>query len=591
MTVPSDAIGKSYAIIVDNDTNTANGRVAQIIGVAASTSLAYAFEVASGTYYVYGYVDMNNSGMTGPGGSDYIGQYNSWGAVVPPVTGVDFMCNDRLDITVKVNITLPASAEGKKGFVGIFNTKNYTEIITYGPVAGTQEIYAPAGTSFSVTFTVSPADAGTYYLLGFVDALGLCSGGGNCMPVAGDYIGIYGGSVNSWPASPNVTIDQDITLDLAMTTAVNNVSGTLILPASITNKEYTIMISPEKIGPGMTSQPITKTASASGSSVNYSLFVFAPGSYYILGIVDVDSSGWDNGGSGPVSDGDYVGIYGVTPPIYNMENPFPASPNADLPGTGLNITCMTFYQNGIPPTPTAIPTPSSAGGTGNISGTISLPSGQNGKELMVWLDMDFNPTNGNEVATFTVNPIAAVTESYTFTGVPVASYYIYCATTDGSGPPVAGDAIGVYGTTWPAFPGSRNASVTNGGNLTADITMVTGTNNVSGRVTMPTGAATRDYAVLLDWDIDGGNGALSMVTGTLANANNYFDYSLFMPLPGNYYIYAAVDSDSPYDLMSDGPKCDDWMGYYNFPTAVYMTPAQTNTGKNFSVNVIGLDCK
>lgn len=580
LSIPVSANGKQFVVIADDDNNTANGYISEMVGICPdATSFNYSMQVPDGTYYVYAYVDVNNSGLTGPGGLDYFGIYDG-NPISTPKSGVDITLT-QLPITVTLNVTQPGDANGKMALFGIFANNDYN-IMQTGPIAGA-DILCPSGTSYKVTFTVAPDDAGTYYLIGMVDADGSCGGEG-CFPQEGDYLKIYGGSGVNWPASPNVTINNDITLNLELTNVISNVSGTAYLPSSVGNKEYTIFVSTIPIGGDMNNAVlITRTASASGSAINYSIFVPIPGMHYIAFIMDVDGSGWDNGGTGPVSTGDYAGIYGVPTPIINWINPFPATPNANLPGSGFNIYCDTYPGNEPPATPTPIPTPTPGGQTGDITVNLSIPSsGQTGKPVVAIIDMDLNPTNDNAIAQASA-VVSGTSQQFTFTNIPVGSYYIYAATVSGDGPPIAGDAVGIYGTTFPEFPSSPNANVTNSGNLNANITMVVATNNVSGRVYMPYSCPVgRVWAVVIDTDVDGGNGHLGGTLGAINSSNTYFDYSLFLPLPGNYYIYAFIDYTG--DGINNGPDCGDFIGYYNFPNPIYLEPKNNYTNINITTN-------
>jgi hypothetical protein len=320
----------------------------------------------------------------------------------------------------------------------------------------------------------------------------------------------------------------------------------------------------------------------------------AVGVFYLTMIVDMDASGWDNGGNGPASAGDFAGMYGVIPPIFNWMSASPGAPNANLPGSGFNFTCEAMPDLWGPPpsTPTPIPTVSTVGGTGTLSGTVTIPAGQSGKTMVVWVDMDLNPTNSNMVATYTVVLGAGTKQTYTITGLPVANYYVYGGAVGSPGPPLIGDAIGVYGTTYPVFPTTPNVSVTNGGNTTANFTMVVATANLSGRVYMPASASLGDtWGVVIDTDMDGGNGGqLGMTIGAINSALKYFDYSMLLPLPGDYYIYAIVDSAVPKDLFSNGPSCGDYMGFYNYPIAVHLTPGGANTNININANMGYMIC-
>lgn len=67
--------------------------------------------------------------------------------------------------------------------------------------------------------------------------------------------------------------------------------------------------------------------------------------------------------------------------------------------------------------------------------------------------------------------------------------------------------------------------------------------------------------------------------GTITNSNNYFDYSMFLPLPGNYYIVAWIDCDGDGDMF-----CGDLIGLYNYPNSFYMVPANDYTNININTN-------
>jgi hypothetical protein len=588
VTVPSDANGKHFAVVVDNDTNTANGYVAKFDGIVNATSLPYAFLVTAGTYYVYAYVDMNNSGMTGPGGMDYFGNYGSWTAVVPTATAVDFNCTNQLDMTITMNITVPADCTGKYIYNMLMQGNSYDDF--FDPKAGDAHA-APSGTTFTNTFKVPHADAGVYYLVVFIDKDSSCNK--DCLPLEGDYLRIYGATGTVWPAAPNLLVNGDLTLTFSLDAVVPNVSGVMTLPGAANSNDYTIFASTAPMAPGG-DEPfmITKTTQAgAGSTINYSIFIPVPGLHYIMGIVDMDDSGWNNT-TGPVTMGDYGGLYGVTVPIHNFMASYPVAPNANLPGLGFNFDCDTIpdLASGPPATPTVIPTPSSAGGTGTISGTINIPAGQTGKTINLQVDMDLSPFTSNNVATFNFGPLSAThtSVSYSISGIPAGvSYYVYAGATT-SGPPVAGDAVGIAGYTYPAFPASPNVAATSGGTTTANISMVVAANNVSGRVYMPAIPPMGSiWGVVIDTDMDGGNGGqIAMAIGVIGvGSPNYFDYSMTLALPGDYFIYAVVDAGAPYDLMTNGPGCGDFMGFYNFPLPVHLTPSGSNTNLNINATM------
>lgn len=587
LTLPAAASGKQYAVVVDDDANTANGFLTQIIGTCgASTVISYAFHVTdNASYYVYAYVDVNSSGMTGPGGMDYFGTYGSNPVNVPTggaADGVDITLT-QLPMFVTLNVTIPSAAVGNQAVFGLFPALGIQMDAVAGAGAHGSGYQCPAGTAFKVTFTVQPNLAGSYYLVGFVDANNNCPGTGGCMPDENDYVAIYGGSFSSIPASPNVTVDGDLTLNLNLAVAGQNVQGTAYLPGPANNNNYIIYVSTLPLGGNVSPVAVKTAVAGSGSSFNYGMFMPIPGNYYITLFVDMDNSGWTNSGNGPLTPGDFAGIYGVTPPITNWMAPFPANPNAVLPGSNLDIHCDTYpvtYQ-----TPTPVPTP--YGGSGEISGTITIPAGQNTKTLMLFIDMDLNPNNGNELtktAETVISTDNAGTFDYTVTGLPVGTYYVYAAATTG-GPVESGDPVGIYGTTYPVFPGSPNVSVTDSGNTQADITMVVTTANLWGRMYLPAAAPGKNYYVLLDTDTDGSNGFISLATG-VCGGSPYVDYSLAVPLPGNYYVYGYVDVDS----SGGAPNCGDYIGFYSYPDPYPFDPAADTTGVNFNTSGNLLSC-
>lgn len=585
ITFPADAVGKQFAVMADTDTNTANGNTAVFYGTINAVTEDYLFEVPAGSYYIYAFVDMNGSGLiSGPGGLDYIGDFNNWSAASTGSTGLDFNCNTKIKPVITVNLTLPADAAGRDYFLVLLSGNTLADL-GEKPVGQTSGI-APAGTQFSVSFSVETDEPGPYYLSAYVDANGNGGSEGG-FPDEGDYIKVYGGTGPNWPASKNFTITGDHTVNMTLVTVTSNVSGTATLPSGANNKMYTVFVSnlplDQEGSQGMFM--LTKTAQAgTGSTINYFLYHPIPGNYYITLVVDMDDSGFD-GDSGPVSTGDFAGIYGVTPPIVNWMSPFPAAPNAAIPATGLNISCTTVPDFSTPyEPPTPAPTPdATAVGEGTISGTITIPSGQSGKGLFVAVDMDLNPTNDNSVGQYQVTLASESSLAYTINNVPAGTYYIYAGATNGD-VPLVGDAVGVYGTTYPSFPASSNAVVTGGSNLTANITMAVAAANMSGRVYMPSSVTIgRQWGVVLDYDMDGGNdNSIGMTMGIISTSQNYFDYSMLLPLPGTYYVYAIVDSAEPYDLFTNGPSCDDYFGFYSMPMPVYFSPSVNNTNINIT---------
>lgn len=588
VTFPVDAIGKQFVVVADTDANTANGNTAVFYGDVESVTENFAFLLAGGTYYIYAFVDMNGSGLTGPGGLDYLGSWNNWAGASTGTSGLNFNCGERIPAVITVNLTLPAAAADRSYFIALLNG-NTIDVLRNEPAGGKVGI-APAGTQFSISFPVESDDPGPYYLAAFLDANGN-GGGEGSFPDEGDYVKIYGGTGQNWPASKNFTITGDHTVNMTFVTASSNVSGTATLPSAANNKMYTVFVSnmPLNQGDAQGTVILTKTAQAgAGSTLNYSIFVPFPGNYYITLMVDMDDSGWNNQGSGPASTGDFGGIYGVVPPIINWQNPFPILPNAALPGTGFNITCVTvpdFSAPYVPPAPQ--PTPDgSVVGWGTVSGTVTIPDGHTDKYLMLMIDVDLNPNNGNTVGEYSMSIGDEKSPAYMVENVPAGTYYIYTVVLTQGGPPLSGDALGVYGATYPAFPGSANAVVLAGETLTANITAVTAAANFSGRVHMPASVpAGRKWAVIVGYNASVENpDAFVVASGDINTTNNYFDYSLLLPLPGQYFVYSIIDSAMPDDLFTNGISCGDYFGFYNIPMPVYFTPGANNTNINITTS-------
>lgn len=110
--------------------------------------------------------------------------------------------------TVTGTLTIPAPATGKPVYVILDNDMNgdngYKYLASGACKSGT-----------SGTYTFNKVGAGTYYLYAVV----FLSGNTNQGPQSGDYYGIYGGTMNSPPQSPNAavpssgTVTFDINLD------------------------------------------------------------------------------------------------------------------------------------------------------------------------------------------------------------------------------------------------------------------------------------------------------------------------------------------------------------------------------------------
>ncbi|MGQ9559344.1 MAG: hypothetical protein ACUVTG_03235 [Candidatus Oleimicrobiaceae bacterium] len=83
LTLPSEANGKSFAVVVDEDTTTANGFVKVTTGTCgAGTQVSYQIQgVPAGVYYVYAVVWVVSTPLTPPTSGDYVGYYGTQGTI------------------------------------------------------------------------------------------------------------------------------------------------------------------------------------------------------------------------------------------------------------------------------------------------------------------------------------------------------------------------------------------------------------------------------------------------------------------------------------------------------------------------------
>ena len=86
LSLPADASGRTWVVLVDNDTNGDNGSIFEGIGICgAGTEIEYVLnDVPAGTYYVYAVVFVSSDGGQGPQPGDFWGIYGgSFPAGIP----------------------------------------------------------------------------------------------------------------------------------------------------------------------------------------------------------------------------------------------------------------------------------------------------------------------------------------------------------------------------------------------------------------------------------------------------------------------------------------------------------------------------
>lgn len=111
--------------------------------------------------------------------------------------------------TVKGTLTFPAPAPGKFGAVLIDNDTNGDNGYKYA-AGGT------CGSGTTQTYTFNDIPTGTYYIYAVVFVVGDTTQG----PQSGDYYGIYGGTMNNPPNSPNASVPSSGTATFNFTLGV-----------------------------------------------------------------------------------------------------------------------------------------------------------------------------------------------------------------------------------------------------------------------------------------------------------------------------------------------------------------------------------
>jgi hypothetical protein len=209
-------------------------------------------------------------------------------------------------VTVTGNVTMPALQAGKTLQVSFYSS------LTDLSKPDNSFTTACTGTVMAYSLTVS---AGSYYAVAVVAT----SYPGRLVPVAGDYVGVYGKTWPAWPASPNALVSAtNSAFDLSLSTAANNVSGTITIPADKTGKIFYVILD-QDTSPGTQNwTAIEMETCPSGTAIPYGMVAVVPGTYYLYGAV-VSSMA-------PPSTGDYFGFYGVSSPYYAP----PLAPNVTI---------------------------------------------------------------------------------------------------------------------------------------------------------------------------------------------------------------------------------------------------------------------
>jgi hypothetical protein len=83
LSLPAEANGKSFAVVVDSDTSNANGFVKVATGTCGpGTKVSYEMkDVPAGTFFVYAVVWVVSTPLTPPKSGDYVGFYGTQGTI------------------------------------------------------------------------------------------------------------------------------------------------------------------------------------------------------------------------------------------------------------------------------------------------------------------------------------------------------------------------------------------------------------------------------------------------------------------------------------------------------------------------------
>jgi hypothetical protein len=196
---------------------------------------------------------------------------------------------------------------------------------------------------------------------------------------------------------------------------------------------------------------------------------------------------------------------------------------------------------------------------GTISGTVTLPGTKPGENYQVIIVKNLQDVSNNS-SSIQISGILGTNTSipYTVNNVPAGTYFVLAATMPSNGAPVAGDYVGICGATYPSFPSSPNVVVTANSTITANITTVAVSNQVSGTIYLPSAIVTAaiPYQVMIYTSqqafVDGNpmntdQGTMGGTGGVITNDISA-SYTVPLLLPGTYYIEVWVDVNGGQDI-------------------------------------------
>lgn len=567
---PTYVIGKNLRIYYDTDFDKSNGYVnyynqyldSNLINYFMNEGVLYGTVFCPGTYYVYAYIDMNNN--LDIDSFDLYGKYPDPIVVPPNRDNINFTLN-YIPVSVTITVNLPENSQGKKYFCGFLTDSYYTYDSFKTLLQNNLNTFNDSGINndgkryqiilqFNKKYPVN--------LLAYVDYNNNLQES-SYLPDKGDFIKFYGTNSTSMPSSKLFSTDNSLEIEMDLATIDNNVTGTVYLPESVNNKPYAIIASTSRLFPD--SSPYTEvfwdTGYATGNSVNYGLYVFLPGLYYITAIIDNDNSGFES----LPTQGDYFGIYGKNN-IDDWYFPYNFDQNASLPGNNFNINCeevpfnlgtptftptKTFtsthtFTNTITLTPTITPTKI-------IVGTINNCIAN--KLIDIYVDDDLNPFNGAVRYSYDNSPSGTQYNYIVQYDIPVGEYYIYAIQKNTFREIFQPLKIGYYGSSYPSEPQNKVVITSTSYITTADINLSDIPGEISGTITLPQASNDKNFAVVLDTDLNISNGFVNYFKDK-TNGQMSYTYQMKIAFSGNYYIYAFVDEADPFDCFEkDGtPK-------------------------------------
>ncbi|MCK4257841.1 MAG: hypothetical protein KAX49_02625 [Halanaerobiales bacterium] len=587
--LPEPVPGKNFEFYVDYDIDPGNGYEAMYKGVSGTGPvIEQSLQVQPGNYYIYAAVDANGTGFheNGPDKGDFVGIYggsfDNWpespNAYVPDNGSADFdlymqvMEEDWKEENVIVRLNLPYQVDHKKFVVFADNDMD--------PDNGYVSEYWGETYWSDVIEAQMFVPEGNYFIYAAIDANG--SGFNEEGPDVGDFLGVYGGSMDYMPEYPNAYVPHDRMEDFNIDMFImeedwkeDNVKVTLELPYPVLDKEYVIAIDDD-------ANPENGVlwdywGICDGSDIIERTISLPHGDYNIYAAVNLNDSNFDGG---PLA-GDLVGVFG------GSIDQWPAYQNAHVPEEGFvdfGVKLQVLEEDWTE--------------EDNVIVRLELPYPVEHKEYVIIADDDLDPENGVIAEYLGECDWTQVIEATMY--LPAGQYFIYAAVdANGNGleeiGPDIGDFVGIYGDPndeWVDYP---NAYVPEEGMVQFDIDLVIveewEEENVIVKLNLPYAVEGKEYVISIDNDNDPDNGVLYDYWG-MTEGTDYIEEYIYLP-SGEYCIYAAVNmNDSDFEtgpLAGDlvgifGGSSDEWPDYPN----AYV-PEEGMVGFGIEMHVIEYD--